>query len=56
MRLDNVQNDVIPNFRQQLERLHNAFIDEDITNFDISIQHILGRVEPIGELLEDHGM
>ena len=46
----------IATFRQQLRKLHDAFIDETIVDVDINVQRILANVESIGERLEDHGM
>jgi hypothetical protein len=48
--------DVIASFREQLKKLHDAFIDETIVNVDINVLRILGQVQSIGEHLEEHGL
>ncbi len=44
---------VISKFREQLEQFHRAFIDENVTDVDITVLRILGHVEAIGDRLED---
>jgi len=48
--------DDIANFRQQLKRLHDAFIDETLVDIDANVLHIIQQVEFISEHLEEHGM
>ncbi len=42
--------------REQLKHLRKAFIDETIVNVDTNIIRILGQVESLSELLEEHGV
>jgi hypothetical protein len=54
--LKNLPGSKADDIREQLKKLHKALIDKTIVNVDINTLRILGRVESIGERLEEHGI
>ena len=46
--------DPVSKFREKLKQIHDAFINDDIVNFDVNTR-ILENVESMANRLEDHG-